>query len=226
MANYYASRDLVKPLISDDEFHAWNFLFRPLFDDSEAEAALAIVQKSVVSIHQDISEKQRIKKNNRNNKRIGGGAREQNKEEICCVEDTVELESLTPRDYQMKYFHLVKNENIIAHLGTGFGKTVIAMLATKFFLEHSSNTNFRQVLFLVPTKALTEQHTRNFKRNILTSSYSIKALNGSSYNPNDEALQKIANADVLISTHGVSRASTVRTDGITLTLFIYQSRHF
>ena len=203
MADYFELRDLVEPLLSDDEFHAWNFLFRPLFDDTDAEAALSIVQKMALSIEENVRVR-RSRKRDATDDRLRHGVLPTEDDKIEDDIDSQKIESVTPRDYQLKYFELVKSKNIIAHLGTGLGKTLIAMLATKYFLEQTRDSKARQVLFLVPTISLTEQHSRSFKKNSLTASYSVKALNGSTSNTKDEALQKMANVDVLISTHGVS----------------------
>jgi endoribonuclease Dicer len=57
-----------------------------------------------------------------------------------------------PRSYQRILFERAKHENIIVHLGTGTGKTWIALLLLQHYVEQQ-----RPMVFLVPSVALAVQ---------------------------------------------------------------------
>eukprot|EP01070_Trichotokara_eunicae_P004655 Trichotokara_eunicae@DN4087_c0_g1_i1.p1 len=64
------------------------------------------------------------------------------------------------RDYQMKIFENVKNENMMAVLPTNGGKTLIASLLVNYYLEQEQFFD-KIVLFLVPTTVIaTQQETK------------------------------------------------------------------
>ena len=95
----------------------------------------------------------------------------------------------------------MKDRNVIAHFGTGLGKTFIAMLSAKHFLE-LHNSKVGQVLIIVPTITLTQQHCRSFETNSLTSAYSAKAVSAFGSNASTSALNSILDAHIIIATHG------------------------
>lgn len=63
-----------------------------------------------------------------------------NKEQFETLKDLSAQQSAdrvidSPRDYQMELFERAKKQNTIAVLGTGSGKTLIAVMLLKYFLE-------------------------------------------------------------------------------------------
>ncbi len=71
------------------------------------------------------------------------------------------LEGITPRDYQEKIFKTCLNKNCLVVLPTGLGKTLVALMLT---IERMKKFPGEKVLFLAPTKPLTEQHLNYFKK--------------------------------------------------------------
>ncbi len=70
---------------------------------------------------------------------------------------------MEPRDYQKAIFETVKNHNTLVVLPTGTGKTLIAFLLAKEYLQ---NYPQKKILFLAPTRPLVEQHHDYFKKNL------------------------------------------------------------
>ena len=73
------------------------------------------------------------------------------------------LENLTPREYQQKIFETCQEKNCLVVLPTGIGKTLIALMLTISRLEKFPT---QKVIFLAPTRPLTEQHFNYFKKNL------------------------------------------------------------
>jgi primosomal protein N' len=74
----------------------------------------------------------------------------------------------SPRDYQRILLEMAKQENTIVHLGTGYGKTLIALLLIK---EKSKDWDMyddkkKQTLFLVPSVALAIQQSMTLRANL------------------------------------------------------------
>lgn len=63
-----------------------------------------------------------------------------------------------PRKYQLALFEKVKLKNTVVNLGTGQGKTLVALLCIKHFSVPAYEEG-KQTLFLVPSIALAVQHT-------------------------------------------------------------------
>jgi superfamily II DNA or RNA helicase/dsRNA-specific ribonuclease len=80
------------------------------------------------------------------------------------------------RNYQTHFFELAKKRNIIVHLGTGMGKTLIAVLLIKHYLEledrrgTSADSNMtakkERIVFLVPSNALAIQQCDSLRANL------------------------------------------------------------
>ena len=76
---------------------------------------------------------------------------------------------LVPRAYQEEIFAHAKQENVIAALGTGSGKTLIAAMLVKYFSaqttivfeENGQDVQGKKIVFLVPSAPLVEQQ-RNY----------------------------------------------------------------
>jgi endoribonuclease Dicer len=76
------------------------------------------------------------------------------------------------REYQQELFDKAKEENIIAVLDTGSGKTLIAALLIRHYLElellaRSENKPRKLVFFLVPSVHLAQQQARVLSNNLM-----------------------------------------------------------
>ena len=71
------------------------------------------------------------------------------------------LENITPREYQQKIFETCVKKNCLVVLPTGIGKTLIALMLTIKRMEQFPG---EKVVFLAPTKPLSEQHIGTFKK--------------------------------------------------------------
>jgi len=120
-----------------------------------------------------------------------------NEEEGCAaamMRDERKLQ-YSPRTYQMELFERAKNQNTIIHLGTGCGKTLIAILSIRHFLEKDST---RQALFIVPSVALAVQHSRTLQANL---PYKVQTA-CSIVHYSEQLRKELATAEVLVATHG------------------------
>ena len=70
---------------------------------------------------------------------------------------------MEPREYQKTILETAKENNTLIVLPTGMGKTLIAFLLTKHYLE---NYPKGKVLILAPTRPLVEQHFKYFEANL------------------------------------------------------------
>jgi superfamily II DNA or RNA helicase len=108
----------------------------------------------------------------------------------------------SPRDYQAALFEIAKTRNSIIHLGTGKGKTLIALLCINHFLENravegqSLNNKRRQALFLVPSVALALQQTTTLRANL------PHTVETACWNCAKVDRVVLSEADVLVATHG------------------------
>jgi Fanconi anemia group M protein len=75
----------------------------------------------------------------------------------------MELKNFKPRLYQESIFNNCKSKNCLVILGTGLGKTAIAMMLAAYRLELFPNS---KILFLAPTRPLVAQHFETFKRHM------------------------------------------------------------
>ena len=107
-----------------------------------------------------------------------------------------------PREYQRRLFELAKERNIIVHLGTGMGKTLIAVLLIKHYLQLDPT---KRILFLVPSHALVLQQGDVLRANLAcrvgTASHR-QELFGLGQGADREELCASA---VLVSTHGAMK---------------------
>ena len=241
-------RDRIQQALTDDEFHAWKFLFRPVqLSDEEERKLLRIVRNSArvcelqfargkVKTTQDHCT---VKDAGGLEEYIMGIADEECSESQQCIEKKEDSEQIkpmhdliassssssedevlvrmeqrlkkvvefVPRSYQLEYLELVKKQNIIVYLDTGLGKTYIAMLAARYFLESEKSMEpvGRHVLILVPTLSLVGQHVYSFQTNKLTSEYTVKRINGDT-----DKVTCVSSSDIIISTCGVSWCSNMK----------------
>lgn len=73
------------------------------------------------------------------------------------------LINITPRKYQQDIYNTCKNHNCLVVLPTGVGKTLIGLMLTINRLKTNPRS---KILFLAPTRPLTEQHLSYFKKHL------------------------------------------------------------
>ncbi|MEM3091227.1 MAG: helicase-related protein [Candidatus Pacearchaeota archaeon] len=73
------------------------------------------------------------------------------------------LKEIQPREYQKNILETCISKNCLVILPTGLGKTLIALMLT---IERLKKFPMEKVIFLAPTKPLTEQHFKFFKRHL------------------------------------------------------------
>ncbi len=73
------------------------------------------------------------------------------------------LKDIKPREYQQKIFETCSEKNCLVVLPTGIGKTLIALMLT---ISRMTKFPGEKVVFLAPTKPLTEQHINYFKKHL------------------------------------------------------------
>ncbi|MEM2956175.1 MAG: DEAD/DEAH box helicase [Candidatus Pacearchaeota archaeon] len=102
---------------------------------------------------------------------------------------------MEPREYQRNIFETAKNNNTLVILPTGMGKTLIALLLTKYHLSKNPKS---KILFLAPTRPLTQQHFNYFKENLPELYAEMQLFTGKINATKRESLWKIA--DIVFST--------------------------
>lgn len=93
---------------------------------------------------------------------------------------------------------LAKKQNTIVNLGTGQGKTLIALLLIKHFAK--AYQEGKQTLFIVPSIALAGQHTTTLLANL---PYTVATACHSSTRSTSNK-ESLAKANILVATHGAA----------------------
>ncbi len=105
------------------------------------------------------------------------------------------LVGIKPREYQKKIFETCMEKNCLVILPTGLGKTLIALMLTIDRLTKFPN---EKVVFLAPTKPLTEQHFSFFKKHLTELFASMTLFTGE---VKAEKRRKLwQNSDIIFST--------------------------
>jgi primosomal protein N' len=102
-----------------------------------------------------------------------------------------------PREYQSALFEIAKAKNTIVNLGTGFGKTLIALLCIRHFSPDFDQG--KQTLFLVPSVALAIQQSATLRANL--PGFSVQTACYASSN-SDASRRALGKANVIVATHG------------------------
>lgn len=117
-----------------------------------------------------------------------------------------------PREYQRTIFEVAKQRNTIVNLGTGAGKTLIALLLIRevWSLESSSSSEEKemieksnerkQTLFLVPSVALAIQQSLTLRANLPNLCVETACYASAS---SKRARASLGRCDVIVATHGV-----------------------
>ena len=101
-----------------------------------------------------------------------------------------------PRDYQTVLFEVAKRRNTIINLGTGKGKTLIALLTIQHFAPAFEEG--KQTLFMVPSVPLCIQQSTTLQANL---PYNIKVA-CIHVGQSESARQELAEANIIVATHG------------------------
>jgi hypothetical protein len=103
-----------------------------------------------------------------------------------------------PREYQRQLLQVALEKNTIINLGTGAGKTLIALMCIKEI--RAADKDKKQTLFLVPSVALAIQHGFTLQSNL--PNFKIEtAYYARSGSQNTRA--SLVDCDVIVATHGV-----------------------
>lgn len=73
------------------------------------------------------------------------------------------LVNIEPREYQKAIFNTARDNNTLVVLPTGIGKTLIALMLA---IERLKKYPTTKILFLAPTRPLTEQHFKYFEKHL------------------------------------------------------------
>lgn len=107
-----------------------------------------------------------------------------------------------PRRYQTALVELAKKRNTIVNLGTGQGKTLIALLLIRHYADQDDYSNGKQTLFLVPSVALAMQHTTTLMANL---PYTVATACNNASVKASTSRDDMARANILVATHGAAR---------------------
>ncbi|KAL7549126.1 hypothetical protein ACHAWF_012981 [Thalassiosira exigua] len=190
------------------------FILRPPFRPEQRDAAIA---QSMAGINRDIGVINSHGYDEFSRRRDGQASAGTNaeKDDDDATDDNLgssfegEL-----RAYQIYMLERARTQNVVVHLGTGMGKTLISIFLIRDFLFRRNKNPMAvvgspseqdgavksHILFLVPSIALAVQHTDTLKANLPcvvatachTSSHSLQARD------------EISNADVIVATHGTA----------------------
>ena len=176
-----------------------DFLFRSPF---QPEEQAKILKSCLDGVHRDLESIQSHGLEEFTKRRASA----EEDESVQAVDKTAEEDNLgavfegSLRDYQIFMLERAKKENIIAHLGTGMGKTLIGIMLMKEFLPQIKEEQ-KKILFLVPSIALAVQHTDSIKANLPRCRVETACHTGSN---SARARDDIAVADVVVATHGAA----------------------
>ena len=109
-----------------------------------------------------------------------------------------------PREYQRVLFEVVKLSNAIIHLGTCFGKALVALMCIQHF--SSSFGKGKQTLFLVPSVALAIQQSIKLCANL--PKYDVQTACYTSAN-SDSTQKALVCSHIIVATHGVVSVLTL-----------------
>ncbi|MEM4244743.1 MAG: DEAD/DEAH box helicase [Candidatus Nanoarchaeia archaeon] len=107
----------------------------------------------------------------------------------------MELKNFKPRLYQESIFNTCKGKNCLVILGTGLGKTAIAMMLAAYRLDLYPGS---KILMIAPTRPLVAQHYETFKKHLAIDPNKIVFFTGH-VKPEDRA-ELWKNASLIFST--------------------------
>lgn len=94
-------------------------------------------QKNDIGKEDDVIDQQSLNNSQRSQRDDTMTTSNKNQEQPSVITTKgVEKTVMIPRDYQLNFVEIAKKENIIVHLETGAGKTLIALLLIQHYLKH------------------------------------------------------------------------------------------
>lgn len=97
---------------------------------------------------------------------------------------------MEPREYQKVIFETAKDYNTLIVIPTGMGKTLIAFLLSKFYLEKYPKG---KILILAPTRPLVEQHYKYFEKYLPELYAELQMFTGKINSEDRKSLWSLAN---------------------------------
>jgi len=122
------------------------------------------------------------------------------------------LKALEARPYQYELFEKAKKENIIVYLGTGSGKTFIAVMLIKHmrsllgYVQNGVIQGGKKIIFLVSSVALVDQQAREIKNCTDLEVGKFCGADGVDGWDMDRWLHEISRYQVLVFVHEVFRS--------------------
>jgi superfamily II DNA or RNA helicase/dsRNA-specific ribonuclease len=172
---------LLKPPIAEKELGAISQKFK-----ERIAVPLELFRKNGFAAYQAYELKQK--------EELEAQARSEESRRLESLQDAAILGS--PRDYQTALFEVAKRRNTVINLGTGKGKTLIALLVIRHFA--AAFEEGKQTLFIVPSVALAIQQTTTLQANL---PYTVATACRTSTNA-EPARRKLADANIIVATHG------------------------
>jgi ERCC4-related helicase len=185
---------------NDDWKNVRSFFLAPSVSANELERTTPVVEQAVIQMVQRMessdavqaycqyqSEKQQDRLDQRNKQ---SAKREQALREAVVAGDA--------RPYQTALLERAMERNSIVHLGTGAGKTLIALLLVQHYAADFLLSKPKQTLFLVPSVALALQQSTTLAANL---PYTV-GLACYSVTTSVAARQKLKDCHILVATHG------------------------
>jgi hypothetical protein len=167
------------------------------------EQAVALMEEKGVQAYLEFQEKEKELREQRNKGVVSGKETPTSISREGSPTGSVESNesgsksiAVDPRSYQTALLEIAKRQNSIVHLGTGSGKTLIALLLIKEYAAGFAEG--KQTVFLVPSVALAVQQSATLRSNL---PYRVGKAHASTVKSED-ARRELAQCDVLVATHG------------------------
>jgi ERCC4-related helicase len=195
---------------NDDWKNVRSFFLAPSVSQKELEVTTPIVEQAIEAIvqrmeSQDASEAYCQYQSQKQLQHLEHTNRQKERREKALQDAIVGGD---PRPYQTALLERAMERNSIVHLGTGAGKTLIALLLVQHyaadFRNEGQHQHQKQTLFLVPSVALALQQSTTLAANLPYSvgvaCYSTTMTAGATSGV--QARQKLKEVNILVATHG------------------------
>jgi hypothetical protein len=185
--------------LEDEDYDDYNYILTPSYTEAELEEIFPRFQRllaeEVTKVEKDpygafVAYKQELKERQQQEEGQLSESLQQAIEEATIRGD--------PREYQRRLTEIAKQRNTIIHLGTGAGKTLIALLCIQQFSKDFEDGK-KQTLFMVPSVALAIQQSTTLKANL--PEFSVRTACYTNTNT-DVARDQLKNANIIVATHG------------------------
>ena len=187
----------------EEDYDDFKYIMTPSYTDAELEQIYPKFQKALTEelskIEQDpyqafVSYKKDLKERQQQQEGMMSESLQRAIDEALIRGD--------PRDYQRQLTEIAKQQNTIIHLGTGAGKTLIALLCIRHFSGDFVKRE-KQTLFIVPSVALAIQQSTTLRANL--PEFNVRTACYTNTNT-EVAREELRNADIIVATHGAVSA--------------------